>query len=81
MLVGIVLGVALVSFLARGKLFASKPESPVEAAAGIPTTMSASSALSAAIATTIGGRGQPYQEVDLMGDWDGSEDNVAEHSG
>src|ERR1700685_1579171 len=81
MLVGIVLGVALVSFLARAKLFAPKPESPVEAAAGIPTTMSASSALSAAIATTIGGRGQPYQEVDLMGDWDGSEDNVAEHSG
>jgi hypothetical protein len=43
--------------------------------------MSASSALSAAIATTIGGRGQPYQEVDLMGDWDGTEDNVADHSG
>ena len=80
-LTAIVLGVAILGFLARGKLLASKRGRPVEAAAGIPTTMSASSALSAAIATTIGGRGQPYQEVDLMGDWDGAEDNVADHSG
>jgi hypothetical protein len=50
-------------------------------AAGIPSTMLANAAMSAAIATTVGGRGQLFQEVDLMGDWDGSEDNVADHSG
>ena len=43
--------------------------------------MLANAAMSAAIATTVGGRGQSFQEVDLMGDWDGSEDNVADHSG
>ncbi|HEV7990168.1 MAG TPA: hypothetical protein VGP23_16915, partial [Candidatus Binataceae bacterium] len=50
-------------------------------AAGIPGTMLANAAMSAAIATTVGGLGQPYQEVDLLGDWDGSEDNVADHAG
>ena len=77
-LIGLVFAAALCAVLGR----------PHEArttigikAAGIPSTMLANAAMSAAIATTVGGRGQLFQEVDLMGDWDGSEDNVADHSG
>lgn len=54
--------------------------SPTRAAA-IPNTMSASSAFSAAVATTLGGPQRTIAEVDLLGDWDGTEDEVADHAG
>jgi hypothetical protein len=77
-LVGLVAGVALCAALGRPHV--ARTTSGIKAA-GIPSTMLANAAMSAAIATTVGGRGQLFQEVDLMGDWDGSEDNVADHSG
>jgi hypothetical protein len=43
---------------------------------GEPLIMSSQSALSAALATNVGGNG-----VGLLGDWDGQEDLVADHSG
>src|SRR5262245_17930705 len=50
-----------------------KPES-----AGLPTNMNAGAPFSAAVATTVA-RG--FNEVDTMGDWDGKEDDTADHSG
>ncbi len=44
--------------------------------AGEPLNMNAGSALSTAVLTNVGGNG-----VDLLGDWDGQEDLVADHSG
>ena len=77
-LIGLVFAAALCAVL--GRPHEARTTSGIKAA-GIRSTMLANAAMSAAIATTVGGRGQPYQEVDLMGDWDGSEDNVADHSG
>jgi hypothetical protein len=77
-LAGLVVAVSVCAVLARPHM--ARTTSGIKAA-GIPSTMSASAALSAAIATTVGGRGQLFQEVDLMADLDGSEDNVADHSG
>jgi hypothetical protein len=75
---GLVGAAALCAVLGRPHV--ARTTSGVQAA-GIPGTMLANAAMSAAIATTVGGLGQPYQEVDLLGDWDGSEDNVADHAG
>ncbi len=77
-LVGLVFAVTLSVVL--GRPHEARTNSSVQAA-GIPGTMLANAAMSSAIATTVGGLGQPYQEVDLLGDWDGSEDNVADHAG
>jgi hypothetical protein len=54
---------------------------PVPEAPGLPDIMSTGSAFSAAVATVIGGTQRTIAEVDVLGDWDGSEDNVADHSG
>lgn len=78
MLMGLMAAVALCAALARPRIAAT---TGAVNTAGLPSTMLANAALSAAIATNVGGRGQLFQEVDLMGDWDGSEDNVADHSG
>jgi hypothetical protein len=43
--------------------------------AGLPVNMSSSSAFSTAVMTAVG------QGVNLLGDWDGQEDLVADHSG
>jgi len=78
MLTGLIAAVTLFAILGRSRVARSTPNNM---AAGIANTMLANAAMSAAIATNVGGRGQPFQEVDLLGDWDGSEDNVAEHAG
>ena len=75
---GLVVALGLSAMLARPHPAATT--SGIKAA-GIPNIMSASAALSAAVATNVGGRGSSLAEVDLLGDWDGSEDNVADHSG
>jgi hypothetical protein len=41
--------------------------------------MNATSALSAALITTMGGRDTQFSEVALIADWDGREDCVADH--
>jgi hypothetical protein len=46
--------------------------------AGLPSIMSAGAALSTAIGTAVAG---PFNEVDVMGDWDGREDDQADHGG
>jgi hypothetical protein len=66
-LVGIVFAVTLRVVI--GRPHEARTNSSVQAA-GIPGTMLANAAMSAAIATTVGGLGQPYQEVDLLGDSD-----------
>jgi len=48
---------------------------------GEPVNMCAGSALSAALVTTEGGRDTQFDEVLTLGDWDGREDFVADHSG
>src|SRR5687768_1607024 len=47
-------------------------------AAGLASNMSPATALSAAVITSLGG---PFLEAALLGDWDGREDLVADHSG
>jgi len=49
-----------------------------ETQSGLPVTLNASSALSAAVITTIGGRDTQFSEVTLMADWDGREDCTAD---
>ena len=49
--------------------------------AGVPEDINAGAALSAAVITTAGGRDTQFDEVTLLGDWDGREDFAAEHSG
>src|SRR5215471_15010436 len=56
----------------------SKASGPGPQAAGLPTNMSAAAPFSAAIATNVAG---PFLEGDLMGDWDGAEDDTADHGG
>jgi len=46
--------------------------------AGLPSNMNAGAAFSAGIATTVG---KGFFEVDTMGDWDGREDDTADHGG
>src|SRR5215472_18148001 len=48
---------------------------------GEPVNICAGSALSAALVTTEGGRDTQFDEVLTLGDWDGREDFVADHSG
>src|SRR6476469_1132841 len=48
------------------------------ASAGLPSNISASAPFSAAVATTVG---KGFNEVDVMGDWDGREDDTADHGG
>jgi uncharacterized repeat protein (TIGR01451 family) len=45
---------------------------------GLPSNMSGSSPFSAAIATSVGGG---FNQVSVLGDWDGKEDLVADHEG
>jgi hypothetical protein len=49
--------------------------------AGEPVNMCAGSAMSAAIITSEGGRNTQFDEILTLGDWDGREDYVADHSG
>jgi hypothetical protein len=49
-------------------------------AAGQPNVLNANGALSAAVITTIGGRGTQFSEVGLLADWDGREDGVADRA-
>src|ERR1700752_474091 len=49
--------------------------------AGEPVNIGAGSALSAAIITSEGGRNTQFDEILTLGDWDGREDYVADHSG
>ena len=46
-----------------------------------PAILSASSPASAAVATTIGGRDTQFDDVELLADWDGREDLVADRQG
>ena len=52
-----------------------RPES-----AGIGISMSPQSAFSATVATSVGGVPSPFDQVAVLGDLDGREDNVADHS-
>src|SRR5262245_64889876 len=47
------------------------PGKPPTDAAGFAPNLSATSALSAAVMTALGGRDTQFSEVDLLGDWDG----------
>lgn len=49
-------------------------------AAGQPNVLNTNGALSAAVITTIGGRGTQFSEVALLADWDGREDGVADRA-
>ena len=73
--------------LADRKILGKKASGAVQADAetgpplvGLPAVLNASSALSAAILTTVGGRDTQFSEVGLIADWDGREDCVADHS-
>jgi hypothetical protein len=46
--------------------------------AGLPANMLNTAPFSASVITTVGG---PFFQVSLMGDWDGTEDLVADHQG
>ncbi len=48
---------------------------------GLGTSMAAGAPLSAAVITTIGGRGTQFDGVALLADWDGREDLTADHQG
>jgi len=62
----------------RGSVAATTPGSPE--VAGLPSNLNAKAPLSAALTTTVGGPTSLWGEVDLMGDWDGREDLIADHS-
>ena len=48
--------------------------------AGLPSNLNPRAPLSAALTTTVGGPGSLWGEVDLMGDWNGREDLIADHA-
>jgi hypothetical protein len=60
----------------QSKLLA-RPSAPTSG--GLPSNLSPNSALSAALMTSLSGNGS-FNEVDLMGDFDGREDLTADHS-
>jgi hypothetical protein len=67
--------------LAGQAMVPAKAASPTEGnpnVAGLPTILDVRSPLSTAIVTNVGGRNTQYAEVDLMADWDGSEDGTAD---
>lgn len=55
----------------------ARPSAPTSG--GLPSNLSPNSALSAAVMTSLSGNGY-FNEVDLMGDFDGREDLTADHS-
>jgi hypothetical protein len=64
------------SLTKSGKVALSSSSTP--GGAGLPANMLNTAPFSAAVITTVGA---PFFQVALMGDWDGSEDLVADHQG
>ncbi len=56
----------------------SKKSGAVQVQSGQPRILNATSALSAALMTAIGGRDNQFSEVTLIADWDGREDCAAD---
>lgn len=50
-------------------------------AANMPLTMNYRAPFSAGVLTTIGGQGSQFEELLMLGDWDGREDLTADHGG
>ncbi len=64
--------------LGAGQSESTSKSSGIKPAANMPLNMSVQAAFSAAIGTNIG---KGFQEGDILGDWDGREDDAADHGG
>jgi hypothetical protein len=71
---------ALVGGQPAARVAAQNAVVPGPDVAGLPSVLDPRAPLSTAVATTVGGLNSIFNEVDMMGDWDGREDLIADHA-